>query len=298
MDWPANEEKQYICPGETHPISRSVHLSRLASFFPGCRDCPLRTDTGHLTPQTVARLQQSEHRVDRATLFGEEGVRGTYLNELSRKEAHLVAAGLASVLWEHKPLRGNSQTSAQPTSRSLPTILIGHDDRPASPDLMVGVTAGLRRMGCEVIDIGLTTKPGFWFAGDHLPVQAGIYVNGAGCPPAGMALDFLGTGGRPLSRPSRAGEKQLTLHSVESAIRDPYQRATRNAGPYQTFQAQVPYEAGLWKHFQGLRPLRVCLASGSQLLSKTVARILQTVPGELIEIPLPKRVRNPIDPRD
>lgn len=298
MDWPVSEDQHYICPGETHAISRSVHLSRLASFFPGCRDCPLRTDTGHLPPQTVARLQQSERRIERSTLFGEEGVRGTYLNELSRKEAHLIAAALASVLWEQKPLRGNSQIVPRTVNRSLPTVLVGHDDRPASPDLMMGVTSGLRRMGCQVIDIGLTSKPAFWFAGDHLSVQAGIYVNGAGGPPAGMALDFLGTGGRPLSRPVRLGEGQLTLTSIEAAIQDPYHRATRNAGPYQSFQAEIPYEAGLWKHFQGLRPLRVCLASGSRLVAKTLDRILRTVPGELIEIPLPKRVRNVGDPRD
>lgn len=298
MDWPATENKQYICPGETHPISRSVHLSRLASFYPDCRDCPLRTDTGHLPPQTVVRLQQNARRIERATLFNDEGVRGTYLNELSRKEAHLIAAALASVLWEGKPLRGNSQVTPRTANRNSPTVLIGHDDRPASPDLMMGVTAGLRRMGCEVIDIGLTSKPAFWFAGDHLPVQAGIYVNGAGCPPAGMALDFLGSGGRPLSASSRPGNGQLTLNPIQAAIRDPYDRATRNAGPYQTFQAGVPYEAGLWKHFQGLRPLRICLASGSRLVAKTLDRILKTVPGELIDLPLPTRVRNPIDPRD
>ncbi len=294
------EQTQYICPGEVHPISRSVHLSRLAAFFPSCRDCPLRFDAGHLPPQAVARLPQSEHRLEPKTLFTEEGVRGIYLNELSRKQAHLIAAALASLLWEQKPLRGSSQSIARTTNRAVPLVLVGHDERPASPDLITGVISALRRMGCQVVDVGLTSKPGFWFAGDHLQTHAGIYVNGAGCPPAGMALDFVGANARPLSRLPRSSleSRQLTLNRIEAAIRDPYARATRQAGPYRTFRASVPYEAGLWKHFQALRPIKVCMGSGSGLVAKTLKRIYETLPGELIEVPLPQRVRNPLDPRD
>jgi phosphomannomutase len=245
-------------------------------------------------------LEQSERRIERKTLFTDEGVRGIYLNELSRKQAHLIAAALASLLWEQKPLRGRSLSAGKTTSRALPTVLIGHDERPASPDLITGVTSALRRMGCQVVDIGLTSKPGFWFAADHLQVHAGIYVNGAGSPPAGMGLDFVGTGGRPLSRQPRSSldRQQLTLNRIEAAVKDPYTRATRLSGPYRTFRASVPYEGGLWKHFQALRPIRVCLASGSRLAAKTLARIYENLPGELIEIPLPQRVRNPLDPAD
>jgi phosphomannomutase len=115
-----------------------------------------------------------------------------------------------------------------------------------------------------------------------------------------MALDFVGPDGRPLSKSSRLlGDRQiLSLNRIEAAIQDPYPRATRQAGPYRSFRAKVPYEAGLWKHFQALCPLRVCLASGSRLVAKTLKQIHETLPGELLEIPLPKRKRNPLDPDD
>src|SRR5262245_33956801 len=77
-------DKQYICPGEIHPISRAVHLSRLAAFYPACRECPFRTDVGQLPKQAVQRLQQTERRVERKSLFTREGVRGVWLNELNR----------------------------------------------------------------------------------------------------------------------------------------------------------------------------------------------------------------------
>ena len=59
-------ETLYICPGETHPISRSVHLSRLAAFYPKCRECPLRKDTGNLATHTVEAIRATERRVQRA----------------------------------------------------------------------------------------------------------------------------------------------------------------------------------------------------------------------------------------
>ena len=48
----------------------------------------------------------------------------------SRKEAHLIAAALASVLWEQKPLRGRAQTATRTTNRALPVVLSGRRDRP------------------------------------------------------------------------------------------------------------------------------------------------------------------------
>ena len=100
-------QKLYICPGEGHPISRSVHLSRLAAFYPVCRDCPLRTDTGHLPGQIVERLQQTERRVQRRSLYTTEGVRGVYINDLTRKKAGRIATALADLLVEQGLFMGH-----------------------------------------------------------------------------------------------------------------------------------------------------------------------------------------------
>ena len=135
----AESEKQFICPGETHPISRSVHLSRLAAFYPACRDCPFRTETGNLPKQTVERLQKTEHRVQRASLFATEGVRGVYLNEINRSKAGEMAAALASLLWEEDPPVGRLDTQRPATQQHSPAVVVGHDERPSSPDIVTGV---------------------------------------------------------------------------------------------------------------------------------------------------------------
>jgi phosphomannomutase len=106
-------EKLYVCPGESYPITRAVHLSRLAAFFPACRDCPFRSDTGRIPPQTLERLESTVRRVERKSLFTTEGVRGVYLNELTRAKAGEIAAALAALLWEQSPLVGLQRRAGQ-----------------------------------------------------------------------------------------------------------------------------------------------------------------------------------------
>jgi phosphomannomutase len=297
------QRKLYICPGETRPISRSVHLSRLAAFFPACRECPFRTDTGQLSRATVERLQLTEHRVERESLFIREGVRGAYINELTRSKAGRMAAALARLLWQESPLIGHADPIQQGHRPRRPAVVIGHDERPSSPDIVTGVAASLRRMGCQVIDISLTTKPCFWFTVDHLQADAGVFVTGAGSPPSWTGLDFAGRHGAPLSqRPESAAccesSERLDLNRIEDQLRQPFSRSTRHAGPYRTFQALVPYEAGLWKHFHALRPLTVACACPNRLTRRTLERIFETLPCQLKLVDVPHRVRDPLDADD
>ncbi len=305
-------EKLTICPGETHPISRSVHLARLASFYPRCRDCPLRSETGQLPSNTVKRLQSTERRVERKSLFTAEGVRGVYLNELTRARAGHMAAVLASLLWEESPLGGGSDAGRRGHVRTRPAVVVGHDERPSSPDVVTGVVTSLRRMGCQVIDVGLVTRPCFWFAVDHLQASAGIHVTGAGCEPSWTGLDFVGRSGLPLSKGlastgtethrslgfAKSQGSEIDLDRLEDRLAQPYSRPTRRAGQKRTFGASIPYEAGLWKHFHALRPLRVCFGSSSRLVRRTLERIFEKLPCQLIPVEIPHRARNLSDPDD
>ena len=239
-----------ICPGDRHPISRAVHLSRLAAFYPACRDCPFRHETGQLPRQIVEQLQSAERRIERPSLFTDEGVRGVYLNELNRTRAANIAAAFAALLWDEAPLVGrgpparitspgspettttDEKTPIRGGRRLRPAVVVGRDTRPASPDIHAGVTAGLRRMGCQVIDIGLATKPCFWFAVEHLQASAGILVTGAGCDPSWIGLDFAGRGALPLSKTAaaRAAASAWTLDRLEARLDEPCSRIRTMAG--------------------------------------------------------------------
>ncbi len=284
--------KEYICPGERHPISRSIHLARLAAAFPPCRDCPLREDARQIAPKTSALPAPAKsQRTPRHDLFVAEGVRGVFLNEITRARAETIAAAFAIYLWDESPISGRNDGIDRGARQVRPTVVAGYDERPSSPSVYTSAVAGLRRMGCHVIDIGLSTKPCLWFATDHLHASGGLFVTGSGCEPSCTGMDFVG----PMTRP-------LSLAAGVDRIREladrPLSRPSRDAGTERTFQVATPYEASLGEHFRELKPLTIACASPASLVRQTVERVFAALPCKLLAVDLPVRVRNPAHRRD
>ncbi len=309
----SSSSKLFFCPGETHPISHSVHLARLSSFYEKCRECSHRHDVVQLSPLVADQFRNAIRTVKRPSYLTGEGVRGIYLNEIDRTVASAWSAALASILWDAEPRRGrtpsdslSSESKADvelddgadafsmrrvTTSRRGPLVVIGFDERPSSPDIVTGVALGLRRMGCQVIDLGQTTIPCLHFAVQHLEAAAGMFVTGAGCDPAWTGFEFISGSVQPLSASSR-------LYELESRSRQGVMRPTRTAGSQRTFHAQVPYESGMWKHFHALRPLHIVCGSATRQLPRTLDRLFAKLPCRLTHISLPIRHRNLAEARD
>jgi phosphomannomutase len=300
--------KDYFCPGETYPISRSVHLARLASFYPACRECPFRSETGQLPTKTIERLQQTERRVNRPTLFTDEGVRGIYLNELSRAKAARITAAFAALILEKTPLvgRADGESSTASPGRRNPTIVVGTDQRPSSPDIAAGVVSAIRRMGCDLIDIGPASKPCLWFNVNHLNADGGVMITGSGRDPSWTGLDFIANNGHPVSMLPNVGEQSgtlensdsITLNRLETLAKEGVARDSRSAGGFRTSRGYVPYEAGLWKHFHALRPLRIVIGTPTRLVQRTLRRLFEKLPCQLITAEVPHRARDVNDPND
>ena len=306
---------RFHCPGESHPISFSVHIARQASGFAACRSCVHQTISGHGLPaRRPAARDQSAGR----SLITAEGVRGIYLNELDRNRAADWSAAFASILWEETPRVGRSLASHEtvpsavddghaestsvrtcspiapltPTSaRRGPVVVIGFDERPSSPDLMMGVSLGLRRMGCHVIDLGQTTSPCFHFAVHHLEAAGGIFVTGAGCDPAWIGL-------RLANRTASPWGNLDQWHQLESRATTKVERPTRTAGTQRPFHADIPYQAGLWKLFHALRPLNIVCGAATRQLPRALDALFARLPCQLTHEPLPTRRRDLSDSRD
>lgn len=306
----------YRCPGEAYDIPHPVHVARLAAGYPRCRDCLHRggyvTANGDMDAGSDSTGNPSPTPGGARSLFTPEGVRGVYLNELTRTEAGRIAGAFASCLWdevvfagEHPPeetsLHDADAASAPTTGeegivvlapgRPGPTVVLAHDERPASPDLVVGVGSALRRMGCQVIDVGLATRPAFWFAVEHLQAPGGIHVTGSGCDAAWTGLDFVRQGVMPCSH----GDG---LEQIESRTRHGYGRPSRRPGSQRLYSAGVAYEAGLWKHIHALRPLRIALGCPSRKLNELLTRLFRKSACRLLAVEVPTRARRLEDPHD
>ena len=298
-------EPRYVCPGEAHSISRAVHLSRLAAFYPKCRECPHRGETGQLSQPQFPSTDTGQPHIEQRSLFTLEGVRGVYLNELTRHKAGEFAAAFASLLWESLPLSGRGDlrdaNAKRPPRRNGPVVVVGFDERPSSPDLVTGVAAALRRMSCQVIDIGQTSQPCFRFAVAHMQAAGGIMITGHGCEPSWTGLDFVGKHGRPISAAGRRAAdshdadptaRVLSLDDLSDRHAAGAARPLRQAGTQRVFQASVPYLAGMWKHFHALRPLQVAIGCPVRHVRQTLDALFEKLPVTLHWVAVPQRRRD------
>jgi hypothetical protein len=253
---------EYVCPGSETPVSRSVHLSRLRRGFEECRDCPHREQVGHLSPAAVRAFAANDLTLSSWLIGG--AIRGAYLNTLTRPVMTGLAEAAASLFWDD--LGGLPPHTAQPG----PAVVVGRDTRPMSADLAAGAVAGLRRMGCHVIEIGEVTRPELWFAARHLEAFAGAWITGVGADANCSGLDIV-QGGRCWSSPGRLDELILRKD-------DGFTRPSDRNGTLATFQTARPYLAGLRKHFHAFRPLSILFSCSDRLVANYLNTLLEESP--------------------
>ena len=299
----------YRCPGETYDINRSVHLARIATGYPPCRTCRHRCDS---TPLSSSAPVQTEPPVQERSLFTPLGVRGVYLNELHRKSTGQLAGAFARLLWERNPPSIKPQLpsalaaskhplteAASRESRSLesstekhsPLVLVGHDARPHSPDLLTGVVQVLRRMSCRVLDAGCVPRPWFERLIATHQTTAALYLGAAGTPPAWSGMNFYLDRALPCT-------DDFLLTELQAAAAEPLQRPSRGSSGYQTIYSTPEYDDRLRHLFHALRPLKIVVGTPDRLGGEILKRLLSSTACELTLINLPRRETDWNSPED
>ena len=256
----------FHCPGEKAEISRAVHLGRLARFYPGCRDCPHRDQTGSLSTRQVKRLAATWQRAANRPLFHGEGAGGDSPNEFTPATARKIAAAFATWLRDR---RAGSEDSQEP-----PVALLGADGSPPSPELVAAVAEGLRWAGCHVVDVGQVTSACWTFALHHLGADGGILAGSPSPPGKAVGLKFW-HGASPLS----AG---TALDEIRRLFEAGVNRPTRRYGSISRFSAEAGYLAALSDHYHALRPLCVVLATECEPLLVYLGKLISRVACQIV----------------
>jgi len=93
--------------------------------------------------------------------------------------------------------------------KGRPRIVLGRDARTSGPMFAQAAMAGLASVGCDVIDIGLTTTPTAQLAVEHHRAAGGIMLTASHNPIEWNALKFVGPDGIFLDEPSGARVRAL-----------------------------------------------------------------------------------------
>lgn len=242
--------REFLCPGEKIPVTRAVHLARLAAAYPACGRCPFREGSPD-RPQGDSAATR---------LCRTEGFRGVYLNELGDDFAGRLGAALAALLWNESDGAAGSGRS----ERERP-VVVAFDDRPWSARLAVLAGEALRRSGCATIDVGMATGPQFRHAVALLEAAAGVIATGAGGGPALAGFDLALAGGRPLSA---GGTLERLFGQVESNVG----RMTRIGGPCRSYDAAAAYHELLTHHLACEPAIPAIVGTASPLLRNLLSR--------------------------
>jgi phosphomannomutase len=281
---PTGSAAEYRCPDEAHPISRAVHLGRLAVFYPACRRCARHDDTAGLAPRQLKRLIETRDRGQARPLFGQEGAAGVYLNDLGPMEARR----LAEALGMHLRCDGGAGVSpagpGEHAERRQPNVVIAGDGRPLAPELVAAASEGFRWTGCGVIDVGQATAPCVALAIDRLAAAGGILIGNAPGRPETVSVKFWADGPRPVS----AG---ATLDRLQRLFESRADRPTRRFGPLRRCVVEPEYLAGLAGYYHALRPLRLVLSTTSPPAAAYLDKLTRATACEVLPCPaLPHRL--------
>jgi phosphomannomutase len=251
----------YLCPGQEHPISRSLHLARLAEFYPACRCCAHRKDADGFSAKLVERLHEVWSDGHQPTGFCGEGFWGNSPNELHPNIARHVASAFG--LWLYRE-RGRACR-----------IAIANDARTIMPEYVAAVCEGLRFAACEACDIGPATSAAIKFAITHFELDGGILLGGAGQNQSAICLKLWALG------PHRMLENKF-FHALEATLKSGLDRPARAFGSLHRLQAETPYLAALAEQVHGLRPLRFVVDSSSRPWTSHLEKLLQTTACRII----------------
>jgi len=257
----------YRCPGSNHGVSRAVHLDRLSSCYPNCRQCQHRTETGTLSGRQVKRQKETQARGLKKPLFNPEGAAGVHLNDITPA----IAKDLAAALGIH--LRYERSSHSDP-----PVIAVSGDGRAITSEIVASVVEGLRWSGCNVVNIGSASAACLSFTVDHLQTDGGIAMGNPTQLPQMVGLKFWTRQNGPMSNDG-------SLKRVEELFKKGTDRPTRRFGSLRHIKIDSAYLNALSEHYHALRPLRIMLSSACHPIDDYLKRLFQTVSCEVIRCP-------------
>ncbi len=259
------QRQPYQCPGEELPISSAVHQARLRSNYQKCRTCPHREDARLFSAETRTHLAEIWDEKQSAAPPLRDGFQGVQWNELNLQDIRRICTAVCQRLF-----RETTRNRPQGTGQRI-TLVMGHDSRVSSLEVIQQAIRAVCEYGGRVIDIGEVSAPCFRFAVEHLEADAGIHATSADCPGTQIGLDVYQSGGLPLS-----GESLYALKPTDSHA--DWNRCGRSSGRVIPFPAQKAYLGSLLKHYRQTGPLRVVYACRNDFVCQALSDLAEELP--------------------
>ncbi len=186
------------------------------------------------------------------SIFRAYDIRGIVGQTLDAGVAELIGHAVGSLMFD----------------KGLSDIVVGRDGRLSGPDLVAGLTLGLRKAGRNVIDIGLAPTPLVYFGGFELRTGCGIAVTGSHNPPDYNGFKIV-VGGETLS-----GDAITALHA---RIAEDRLHTAGTPGNLQHRDIGEDYVARITSDVQIDRRLKIVVDAGNGVAGVLGPRVLEAI---------------------
>lgn len=213
-------------------------------------------------------------------IFKAYDVRGIVPEELNRDLAHHLGRALVTYL---KP----------------ETVAVGRDGRISSPELFDSLCAGITTQGAEVVDLGLISTDGLYFAVGKFHYQAGVMVTASHNPPEYNGFKICRQEAVPLS-----GQKGLA-QIMELMISESYPQVTAGGGIVQN-DITVAYTDHVLSFVdrEKIKPFKLVIDAGNGMAGKLIPEVFSQLPCEVVPMyfeldgRFPNHLASPIEPEN
>jgi len=214
------------------------------------------------------------------TIFKAYDIRGIYPKQLNEEITYKVGRALVEYL---KPK----------------TIVVGRDMRLSSPDLFEALTRGITEGGSDVIDIGLVSTDGLYFAVGKYRYDAGVMITASHNPPEYNGFKMCRKEAVPLSGESGLDEiKNLILK--DEFLPHP------KIGKIVKLNIDVAYVHHLlsFVNKNKINPFKIVIDAGNGMAGKIVPKLFSNLPCQVIPMffeldgSFPHHLASPIEPQN
>ncbi|AGF71747.1 phosphomannomutase/phosphoglucomutase [Corynebacterium halotolerans] len=185
-------------------------------------------------------------------------------------------------------LRGEGET----------TVVVGHDMRPSSPELVDAFAEGVTAHGLDVIKLGLTSTDELYFASGTLDC-AGAMFTASHNPAQYNGIKLCRSGARPVGQETGLGE--ITEYLVNGMSN--YHGVKGTVSERDVLADYGAYLRSL-VNLRGTRPLVVAVDAGNGMAGLTVPEVFKGLPLDVrplyfeLDGTFPNHEANPLDPKN
>ncbi|PPT93774.1 phosphomannomutase [Xanthomonas arboricola pv. arracaciae] len=213
----------------------------------------LEADAPPAPPALVPAVQVA------TAMFRAYDIRGVVGKDLNPGIAALIGQAIGSVM----------------QAQGLREVVVGRDGRLSGPELANGLIDGLRRAGCQVIDIGLAPTPVVYFGAYELRAGSCVAVTGSHNPPDYNGFKIV-IGGETLS-----GAAIAELHQ---RINEGRLHTAATPGDLEQRDISDAYIQRIADDVQLDRPIKVVVDAGNGVAGDIAPRLLEAIGAEVIPL--------------